>query len=79
MTDRRARDLRRLLEAQAEPYGAAVAIEPGGKHLRCTFSVGHQRAFITVSRSPSDPNAHRHVRADARRALRALTTSEVML
>jgi hypothetical protein len=75
MTDRRIRDLHRLLEAEAEPYGASVKIEPtAGGHLRGVFSVGERQVFIITSFSPSSTwRVHRHVRADARRALRSLT------
>jgi hypothetical protein len=75
MTDRRIRDLYRLLEAEAEPYGASVKIEPtAGGHLRGVFSIGACQVFIITSLSPSTWRVHRHVRADARRALRSLTT-----
>jgi hypothetical protein len=80
MADRRVRDLRRLLETVAEPCGAAVAIEvTGGCHWRCTFTIGSRHAFIFTSRTPSDWRASRKVTAVARRTLRSLTTSEVML
>jgi hypothetical protein len=77
MTDRRIRDLRRLLETEAAVFGAIVAIETcGSGHLRCTFTVGVRAAFITASRSPSDPHTSRHVRADARRTLRHLVEAQ---
>jgi hypothetical protein len=74
MTVRRIRDLYRLLEAEAEPYGASVKIEhTAGGHLRGVFGVGERQVFIAISLSPSTRRVHRHVRADARRALRSLT------
>jgi hypothetical protein len=74
MTARRIRDLYRLLEAEAAPYSASIKIEPtAGGHLRGVFSIGARRIFITISLSPSTRRVHRHVRADARRALRSLT------
>jgi hypothetical protein len=79
MASRRLRDLRRLLEAEAQPYGATVALEvTGGCHWRCTFTLGSQHAFFFASRTPSDRHAHRLVKADARRTLRYLANSEVM-
>jgi hypothetical protein len=79
MADRRIRDLRRLLEAEAQPFGANLAIETtGGCHWRCIFTLGSQRAFIIASRSSSDRREHRHVRADARRTLRHLANTDVM-
>jgi hypothetical protein len=79
MADRRFRDLRRLLDTLADPYGAAVIIEKtGGSHWRCTFTLGARHAFIIASFSPSDRNASRHVTADARRTLRHLANTEVM-
>jgi hypothetical protein len=72
---RRYRDLLRLLQTEAESYSASVVIErTNGGHMRSTFSVGARTAFIIVSNSPSDWRVHRKVRADARRALRTLTT-----
>jgi hypothetical protein len=76
MTDRRIRDLRRLLEAEAERCSASIKIEPtAGGHLRGVFTVGERQAFIIISLSPSSAwRVHRRVRADARRTLRTLTT-----
>jgi hypothetical protein len=73
MTDHRIRDLRRLLETEAERYGAAVRVEhTNGGHLKGIFSLGEQKVFIIASFSPSTWRCDRHVRADARRALRNL-------
>jgi hypothetical protein len=70
MADRRIRDLRRLLQAVAEAYGAAVVVEQTrGNHLRGTFVVGNRQAFIVASWWP---HASRQVEADARRKLREL-------
>jgi hypothetical protein len=74
MADRRIRDLRRLLEAVAEPYGATVAIErTTDGHLRSTFVAGPHSVFIITSFSPSDQRARWNVTADARRALKHMT------
>ena len=75
MTDRRIRDLRRLLEAEAEGFGATVTIEiTNGSHLKHTFRVGNQRVFTISALSPHNTwRTHRQVRAEARRALRNLT------
>jgi hypothetical protein len=71
MADRRIRDLRRLLQAVAEPYGATVAIErANGGHLRSTFVRGPHSIFIISSFSPGDRRARWNVTADARRALK---------
>jgi hypothetical protein len=73
MADRRIRDLRRLLETIAEPYGASVLIEQThGGHLRGTFTMGAQQAFIITGSSPSDWRVARKVKAAARRTLREL-------
>ena len=71
MTTRNVRDLTRLLQGVAEPYGAAVNIErTGGGHLRAVFSLGVQSVFILASSTPSDAyRAYRNIRADARRVL----------
>jgi hypothetical protein len=73
MTDRRIRDLRRLLEAEAERYGASVTIElTGGSHLKHIFRVGERQTFIICAFSPHNSwRLHRQVRAEARRALRS--------
>jgi hypothetical protein len=73
---RRIRDLYRLLAVEAEPYGATVRVErTNGGHLKCIFSVGEHEVFVVTSFSPSSTwRFGRHVRADARRALRSLTT-----
>jgi hypothetical protein len=73
MTDRRMRDLRRLLEATAEPYGATIRIEHSGRHLRCTFTIGARQGYIVTSFTPSDWRFHRKVERDARRMLHSLT------
>jgi hypothetical protein len=74
--NRHNRDLLRLLQTEASVYGAAVWIEPtNGGHLRAVFSLGANRVFTIISRSPSVRRSHLHVRADARRALRNLTTA----
>jgi hypothetical protein len=76
MAERRIRDLRRLLEAVAEPYGATVLIEhTRGGHLRGTFVIGTRRAFIITGLSPSDRRVGRHIEATARRTLRELRFS----
>lgn len=73
MADRRIRDLRRLLESLAEPYRAAVVVEhTRGNHLRGTFTMGAQQAFIITGFSPSDWRVARKVKAAARRTLREL-------
>jgi hypothetical protein len=73
MTDRRIRDLRRLLAIEAAPYGARVRIEKtAGSHLRGIFSVGAREVFIITAFSASDWRFARKVRADARRVLRNL-------
>ena len=73
MADRRIRDLRRLLETVAEPYGATVLVEyTRGSHLRSTFTVGARQRFIITSLSPSDRRVGRQIEADARRTLREL-------
>jgi hypothetical protein len=73
MTDRRIRDLRRLLQTVADAYGATVIVEmTRGSHLRGTFTLGTRQAFIISSLTPSDRRASRYVEADARRALRQL-------
>ena len=75
VTTRRLRDLRRLLEAEAEAYGAAVRIEQtNGNHLKAIFNVANRQVFIITPWSPGSRFVHRYVRADARRALRALST-----
>ena len=75
MTDRRIRDLQRLLEA--EPYGAAVTITlTNGSHLRHTFHVGDRHAFVISPLTPHNTwRMHRKVRAEARRVLRGLTAT----
>jgi hypothetical protein len=76
MADRRIRDLRRLLQTVAEPYGATVLIEQTRRgHLRGTFAIGTRRAFIITGLSPSDRRISRHVEATARRTLRELCFS----
>jgi hypothetical protein len=74
MTTRWQRDLRRFLAAAARPYGATVRIEPTNGHFRATFEAEAGRRFITISASPSDRAANRKVAADAKRALRKLTS-----
>jgi len=76
MTERRLRDLHKLLTLEAAPYGASVSLEhTSGGHLRGTFTVGSHHTFIITSFTPSSTyRQHRHVRADARRALRRLTS-----
>jgi hypothetical protein len=74
MTARRLRDLRRLLESVAEPFGAAVVVEQTrGNHLRGTFTVGTHQAFIVTGLSPSDWRVNRNVESIARQKLRELT------
>ena len=73
MTDRRIRDLRRLLESVAEPYGATVSIEQtSGNHLRGVFTIGTRQTLIITGFSPSDWRVSRQVKSDARRKLREL-------
>jgi hypothetical protein len=73
MANRRIRDLRRLLETVAEPFGATVLIEhTRGSHLRGTFVVGTRQAFIITSFTPSDRRVRYRVQTDARRTLRSL-------
>jgi hypothetical protein len=75
MTDRRLRDLHRLLTDEAARHGAEVKIEfTGGSHLKSTFSVGAREAFIITAFTASDWRFQRKVRSDARRVLRNLTT-----
>ena len=75
MTTRRLRDLRRLLETLAEPYGATVIIErTRGNHLRGTFTIGPRQAFIITSWSPKNEwRVSRKIAATAHRTLRELT------
>ena len=79
MTARRIRDLRRLLQAEAQVYGAHVRIEhTGSTHLRAVFSHGDGQVFILAAATPSDWREHRHLRARARRALRSIiSTGEI--
>jgi hypothetical protein len=73
MTDRRIRDLHRLLADEAAPYGAKVRIEhTDGGHLRGVFSVGTREAYIITASSPSCWRSSRKVRLTARRILRNL-------
>jgi hypothetical protein len=76
MTDRRIRDLCRLLETEAEHFGASVTVEiTNGGHVRNTFRIGTRQAFVITGFSPHSAwRTHRQVRAEARRALRNLTT-----
>ena len=75
MTVRRIRDLHRLCRGEAEPFGAGVRIErTGGDHLEVIFTVGGGTAFVITSLTPGCWRRDRHVRAEARRALRTLTT-----
>jgi hypothetical protein len=75
MTVRRIRDLRRLLEAEAQPFGADVRLErTRGDHLRAVFSQGVNKLFLIIAATPSDRRVHRQVRSGARRVLRDLTT-----
>ena len=75
MTTRRTRDLRRLLEIEAQMRGARVRLEPtGGGHWRAVFSQGANEVFLITAATASDWRVHRHVRAGARRMLRTLTT-----
>jgi hypothetical protein len=74
MTARRIRDLRRLLESVAEPFGATVLIEQTrGSHLRGVFTVGARRAVIITGFSPGDWRVPKKIQSDARRKLRKLT------
>jgi hypothetical protein len=74
MTSRRIRDLRRLIEAEAQVYDARFRImQTGRDHLRIVFSQGANHAFIITASTPSDWRYCRKVRADARRALRNLS------
>ena len=76
MTARRIRDLRRLLEAEAQVYDARFRImQTGGDHLRIVFSQGANHTFIITGSTPSDWRHRRVVRAAARRALRNLLVS----
>jgi hypothetical protein len=74
VTARRLRDLRRLLQAEAEAHGAEVRIErTSGSHLRGVFSVGGRETSIFMAWSPRcDYQNRRYVVTDARRALRGL-------
>jgi hypothetical protein len=76
MTARRIRDLRRILEAEAEPYGASVTIElTNGSHLRHIFRLGDRHVFVISALSPHNSwRTHRQVRAEARRVLRQLAS-----
>jgi hypothetical protein len=54
MTDRRIRDLQRLLTAEAERYGAAVRVEhTNGGHLKGIFSLGEHEVFISPRSHPA--------------------------
>jgi hypothetical protein len=80
VTDRRIRDLRRLLEIETEPYGASVTIEiTNGGHLRHTFRLGDRHVFTISSFSPRCTGSHQKTVVQARRALRALTSVPVSL
>jgi hypothetical protein len=69
------RDLHRLCQAEAEPFGAAVRIEHTGHgHLKAIFAVGVRTAFVITSSTSGCWRRDLMVRADARRALRTLTT-----
>jgi len=71
MTDRRLRDLRRLLVTVAAPFGATVLVEPTrGNHWRGVFTVGARQAFIITS---SDWRVPKKIQSDARRKLPELT------
>ena len=73
MVSRRIRDLSRLLEGLAEPYGATVLVEQtNGGHLRGVFTLGARQVFIITGFSPSDWRVNRKVKATARRTLREL-------
>ena len=78
MTSRRIRDLRRLLEDVAAPFGATVAIErTNGDHLRGVLTIGERHACIVMSASPhSEWRQSRCVTRDAKRALRGLTEGQ---
>jgi hypothetical protein len=74
---RRMRDLRRLVESVAAPYGAVAVVElTNGSHLRVTFTLGTRRGFIVTGFSPGDRRINRIVRADARRALKRLAAED---
>jgi hypothetical protein len=77
MTDCRVRDLYLLLlVVEAEPFGATVRVEhANGGHLKGIFTVNGREAFVIASLTAAPWRCDRHVRADARRALRSLTTS----
>jgi hypothetical protein len=72
MADKRIRDLRRLLEDVAEPFGATVILDWTGKHAHVTFIVGVRQAVFVTSKTPSDWRASRNIETDARRILRQL-------
>jgi hypothetical protein len=73
MTNRRIRDLHRLLTNEAKPYGATVRIEhTNGGHLKGIFKVGERKAYIITAFTPSCWRFGHHVRAEARRILRNL-------
>jgi len=73
VTARRIRDLRRLLQAEAQIHGARVRIEhTGGDRLRAVFSQGANQVCVVAAATPSDWRDYRHLRARARRALRSL-------
>jgi hypothetical protein len=75
MTDRRIRDLQRLLETEAKRFGASVTVETtNGSHLRHIFRLGDRQTFVISGFSPHNSwRSHRQVRAEARRVLRNLT------
>lgn len=73
---RRLRDLRRLAQSMAEPYGATVTIGPtNGSHLKVTFAKDGRRSFVIASYSPSDRRADHRIRSDAHRALQKITAA----
>jgi hypothetical protein len=76
MTGRRIRELHRLLETVAEPFGATVVVEQTrGNHLRGVFTIATRRTFIITGLSPGDWRERRKVESVARRKLRELTVA----
>ena len=74
MNVRHVRDPYRQLVVEAGLYGSAVCARANGGQLKGIFAVNGREAFVMASLTPARWRCDRHVRADARRALRSLTT-----
>jgi hypothetical protein len=56
----------------AARVGAALTIEQGGKHIKCTVEYGGRRRLLIVSATPSACRAATSSRQLARRVLRQM-------